>query len=199
DPETVRAVCPFTGGGFGCKGSVWSHVVLAAIVAREVKRPVKLVLERPQMFGPVGGRPRTEQHVMLGAGSDGKLVAVRHEVISHTSKFEEFTEPSTQPTRALYAYPNGFTLQKVAKLNVGTPTFQRAPGESSGTFALESAMDELAIALGVDPVELRIRNHADVEPESGKPWSSKSLRACYTLAAERFEIGRASWREGGEV
>src|SRR5204862_348941 len=108
-PENVRVICPFVGGGFGCKGSAWSHVILAAMVAREVKRPVKLFLERPQTFGPVGGRPRTEQHVVLGARRDGKLVALRHDVISHTSQFEDFTEPSTQPSQALYAVANART------------------------------------------------------------------------------------------
>jgi xanthine dehydrogenase YagR molybdenum-binding subunit len=185
-PEKVRVVNPFVGGGFGCKGSTWSHVVLAAMAARQAKRPVKIVLERPQMFGPVGGRPRTEQRVALGAKKDGTLVAVRHDVVSHTSFIEDFTEPSAMPTRSLYAVPNGATTHRLAQLNVGTPTFQRAPGESSGTFALESAMDELAWKLGMDPLELRLKNYAEAEPSTGKPWSSKLLRECYTDAAKRF-------------
>jgi len=204
DAESIRVVSPFVGGGFGCKGSTWSHVVLAAMAAQKVGRPVKLVLERPQMFGPVGGRPQTEQHVVLGAKRDGTLVALRHDVISHTSQFEEFTEPSSQPTRALYACPNGATLHRIAKMNVGTPTFQRAPGESSGTFALESAMDELAYELGIDPLELRLRNYAETEPSSGKPWSSKKLRECYAQAAERFGWSRRdakprSMRDGNRL
>ncbi|HWH39200.1 MAG TPA: xanthine dehydrogenase family protein molybdopterin-binding subunit [Usitatibacter sp.] len=195
-PEKVRVVCPFVGGGFGCKGSAWSHVTLAAMAARKAGRPVKLVLERPQMYGPVGGRPQTEQHIVLGAMRDGRIVALRHEVLSHTSVFEDFTEPSTQPTRALYAWPNGDTVQKLAKMNVGTPTFQRAPGEATGTFAIESAIDELAYELGMDPLELRLRNHADVEPSSGKPWSSKKLRECYEDGARRFGWSRRSARPG---
>ena len=188
--ENVRVVSPFVGGGFGCKGSTWSHVVLAAMAARSAGRPVKLVLERPQMFGPVGGRPRTEQRIELGAVREGKLVALRHDVVSHTSRFEDFTEPSTQPTRALYACPNGATTQRLVKLDLGTPTFQRAPGESTGTLAIECAMDELAYRLGIDPLELRLRNYADVEPDTGRPWSSKKLRECYEQAAKRFGWAR---------
>ena len=138
------------------------------------------------MFGPVGGRPQTEQHIALGAERDGRLVAMRHDVISHTSFMEDFTEPSAMPTRQLYACANVATSHKLAQLNVGTPTFQRAPGESSGTFALESAMDELAYALGIDPLELRLRNYAEADPHTGKPWSSKMLRQCYSDAAARF-------------
>jgi xanthine dehydrogenase YagR molybdenum-binding subunit len=182
----VRVISPFVGGGFGCKGSTWSHVMLAAMAAKAVGRPVKLALERPQMFGPVGGRPRTEQHIELGASRDGRLIAVRHDVISHTSSFEDFVEVATSPTRALYAYPNGSVTQRLVKLNLGTPTFMRAPGESTGTFAIECAMDELAERLSIDPLELRLRNHAEREPDTGRPWSSKRLRECYRQASRRF-------------
>jgi xanthine dehydrogenase YagR molybdenum-binding subunit len=200
-PEQVRVINPYVGGGFGCKGSTWSHVVLAALAAKQVRRPVKLVLSRPQMFGPVGGRPQTEQHIVLGATREGRLTALRHAVISHTSVMEDFAEACTNPTRSLYACANGAVTQRLAKLNVGVPTFQRAPGESTGSFAIESALDELADALGMDPVELRLRNYAEVEPSTGKPWSSKKLRDCYTLAAERFGWARRtpqprSMREG---
>jgi xanthine dehydrogenase YagR molybdenum-binding subunit len=184
--DKVRVVCPFVGGGFGCKGSVWSHVVLAALAARETGRPVKLSLARPQMFGPVGGRPCTEQKITLGARRDGRLTAIRHEVISHTSVLEDYAEAATQPTLSLYACANGVTTQRLVKLNVGVPTFQRAPGEATGSFAIESALDELAWELGVDPLLLRLRNYAEREPSSGKRWSSKRLRQCYRLGAERF-------------
>ena len=189
-PRQVRVVCPFVGGGFGSKGSTWSHVVLAAMAARAVQRPVKLVLAREQMFGPVGSRPRTEQRIALGARRDGRLTAIRHDVVSHTSVLEDYVELSTQPTRSLYACAHGATRQRLVRLHVGVPTFQRAPGESTGTFALESAMDELAETLGIDPIELRLRNHADVEPSSGRRWSSKRLRECYAVAAERFGWSR---------
>jgi xanthine dehydrogenase YagR molybdenum-binding subunit len=185
-PQQIHVISPYVGGGFGCKGSMWSHVALAAMAARRVGRPVKLVLERTEMFGPVGARPRTEQRLQLGARHDGSLVAVSHSVLSHTSLLEDFTEPSATVTRMLYECPNLKTRQRLVALNVGTTTFQRAPGESTGTFALEVAMDELAVATGTDPVELRLRNYAEREPESGRPWSSKSLRECYADAAHRF-------------
>ncbi|MDB4890285.1 MAG: aldehyde oxidase and xanthine dehydrogenase molybdopterin binding protein, partial [Gemmatimonadetes bacterium] len=185
-PENVRLVCYFTGGGFGSKGSVWSHVPLAAMAARVVQRPVKLVLSRRQMYGPVGARPETEQKITLGAMRDGSLTAVRHESISHTSRFEDFLEPAAMQTRLLYECPNIETKHRLVKLDVGTPTFQRAPGHSTGTYALESAMDELAVALDMDPLALRLKNYAEKDPESGHPWSSKSLRECYRVASEKF-------------
>jgi xanthine dehydrogenase YagR molybdenum-binding subunit len=194
----------FIGGAFGSKGSAWSHVVLAALAAREVGRPVKLALTRRQMFGPVGGRPHTVQQITLGASRDGRLTAMRHDSTSSTSTLEEWLESAALVTRMLYACPNVETSHHLVRLNTGTPTFMRAPGEATGTFALESAMDELAYALHMDPLELRLKNHADVDPEDGKPWSSKSLRECYTLGAARFGwSGRdprpASMRVGDEL
>jgi len=188
--EDVRVVSHFTGGGFGSKGGAWSHEVLAALAARESGRPVKLVLTRRQMFGPVGGRPRTVQQVALGADRAGALTAIRHTSTSNTSTLEDWIEPALNQTKILYATPNLETQYDVVRLNVGTPTFQRAPGESTGTFALESAMDELAYALKMDPIELRQRNYAESDPETGHPWSSKSLRECYRQAAERFGWSR---------
>jgi xanthine dehydrogenase YagR molybdenum-binding subunit len=189
-PENVRVICRYVGGGFGCKGSAWSHVALAVMGAKVVGRAVKVALTRHQMFALVGHRPKTLQTIALGAGADGKLVAIRHHVTSETSSFDEFVEPSAVQTRMLYACPNVQTRHRLVRLDIGTPTFQRAPGESTGTFALESAMDELAIALRMDPVEMRLRNHADKDPEDGRPWSSKSLRECYRAAAERFGWSR---------
>src|SRR5207237_1856969 len=173
------------GGGFGSKGGPWSHETLAAMAAKKVNRPVKLVLSRRQMFGPVGGRAHTIQRVTLGATREGQLTAIRHTSTSNTSTLEDWVEPATNQTRLLYACPNVETQYDLIRLNVGSPTFMRAPGESTGTYALESAMDELAYELSMDPVQLRLKNYADTDPESGKPWSSKSLRACYALAAER--------------
>ena len=184
--DNVRVLCPFTGGGFGSKGSTWSHVVLSAMAAKAVNRPVRLSLERPQMFGPVGGRPQTHQHIVLGAKRDGTLTTVRHDVYSHTSTIEDFAEPSSNSTRMLYASPHILTSQKLVSLNVGTPTFQRAPGEATGTFALEIAMDELAEKLGLDPIALRLKNYAEIDPTNRKPFSSKHLRECYQQAATRF-------------
>ena len=184
--ENVRVVSHFLGGGFGCKGSAWSHAVISALAAKQVGRPVKLVLARRQMFGPVGFRPRTEQQLRLGAARDGAMTSIGHDVHSQTSSFDEFVEPSAAATRILYDSPNEETSHRVVRLDAGTPTFMRAPGESSGTYALEAAMDELAYALAMDPVALRLKNYAEKDPESGKPWSSKSLRQCYQTASEKF-------------
>src|SRR5437762_7289819 len=188
--DRVRVVSKFVGGAFGSKGSAWSHVVLAAMAAKRVNRPVKIVLTRRQMFGPVGARPYTVQHLSIGARKDGTITAIRQDVASSTSAFEDWVESSTLQTRMLYAVPNVETAQRLVRLNVGTPTFNRGPGESSGTFGLESAIDELAAALGIDPIALRLKNYAEKDPENGHPFSSKSLRECYARAAERFGWAR---------
>jgi len=200
-PEHVRVLSHFIGGAFGGKGSAWSHVLLAAMAARQVGRPVKLALTRRQMFGPVGGRPHTVQYLTLGAKRDGTFTTIRHDTKASTSTFEDWIEPAGLVTRTLYECANVETNHHLVRLNVGTPTFMRAPGEASGTFALESAIDELAYALDMDPIALRLKNYADADPESGKPWSSKSLEACYALGAERFDWSRRnpkprSMREG---
>jgi xanthine dehydrogenase YagR molybdenum-binding subunit len=201
--DGVRVISLFVGGGFGCKGTPWSHVALAVMAARVLGRPVKLVLTRHQMFSVVGHRPVTRQQVALGADAHGRLVAMRHDVHAVTSRFDEFVEPSAAQTRMSYACPNIRTSHRLVRLDVSTPTFTRAPGEASGSFALESAMDELAYALKLDPLELRLRNYAERDPETGKPFSSKSLRACYQQAAERFGWARRrravrATREGHE-
>jgi xanthine dehydrogenase YagR molybdenum-binding subunit len=203
-PENVRVISHFVGGAFGGKGSAWSHVVLAAMAARQVGRPVKIVLTRRQMFGPAGGRPHTVQHITLGARRNGTLTAVRHDSTSSTSTIEEWTEPAALATRMLYDCPNEETNHRLVRLNVGTPTFMRAPGEASGTFALESGFDELAYALKMDPIVLRLKNYAEADPDTGKPWSSKSLRECYALGAERFGWARrdptpGSMRDGDQL
>ncbi len=189
-PGDVRVISPFVGGGFGCKGSSWSHVSLCAMAAKQTGRPVRLVLERPQMFGPVGARPRTEQRLVLAARRDGTLSAMRHDSISNTSMIEDWTETCCMVTRMLYAVPNQVTTHRLVPLNVGTPTFMRAPGETTGSFALESAMDELAAALKMDPLALRLKNYAEADPQENKPWSSKSLRECYQIGAEKFGWSR---------
>ena len=191
-PENVRVVSYFTGGGFGSKGGPWSHVFLAAMAAKRVSRPVKLVLTRRQMFGPSGGRAHTSQQITLGAKKDGTLTVVRHLTTATTSTLEDFLESSGMLTRMLYESPNIETNHELVRMNVRSPTFMRAPGESTGSFALESAMDELAVALGMDPVELRLKNYAEKDPESGKAWSSKSLRECYRVGAERFGWSKRS-------
>ncbi len=186
----VRVISHFVGGGFGCKGTPWSHIGLAALAARVLQRPVKLAITRQQMFSLVGHRPSTIQKLTLGAEKTGKLTAISHEVWSETSRFDEFVEPSAVQTRMLYSCPNVLTAHRLVKLDVPTPTFMRAPGESTGTFALESAMDELAYELKLDPIELRLRNYAERDEGEDKPWSSKSLRECYRQAAAKFGWGR---------
>jgi len=189
-PENVRVINHFVGGGFGSKGAPWSHVVVAAIAARATGRAVKLAITRPQMQSLVGHRPRTVQKLALGVDARGQLTAIRHDTVSETSRFDTFVESCTAVTRMLYACPNLETVQRLVRIDVPTPTYTRAPGESTGTFALESALDELADAAGIDPLELRRRNHADHDPETGKPWSSKSLLECYRRGAEAIAWSR---------
>jgi xanthine dehydrogenase YagR molybdenum-binding subunit len=185
-PQQVHVIVPFVGGAFGGKGQTWSHVPLAAMAARLVHRPVKLLLTRPQTFGWVGHRPQTEQTISLGADRKGHLHCVMHDTTSETSVADEFVEPCGVFSRNLYATPNYEMTQQLRRLNISKPTFQRAPGESTGSFALESAMDELAYELRMDPLELRLRNYAENDPDSGKPYTSKRLRECYRQAADRF-------------
>ena len=184
--ENVRVIVLYVGGGFGCKGQTWSPVVLAAMAARQVKRPVKLVVERPQMFGMVGARPRTEQKLSLGATRDGRLTAIRHEVHAHTSVIEDYLESSAFATRVMYNCANVQTIHRLVPLNMGTPTYDRAPGVATGTYALEVAMDELAYKLKMDPLELRMKNYAEVDPGNNNPFTEKNLSECYRRAAEKF-------------
>ena len=194
--EEVEVTCLFTGGGFGSKGQVWSHVVLAALAAKHTNRPVKLVLERPEMFGPVGARPRTHQRVTLGATRAGKLTAIRHEVHANTSVIEDYLESAAFPTRVMYACPNISTTSRLVQMNLGTPTYTRAPGVATGTFAIEVAMDELAYALKMDPLALRLANYAEVDPHSGTPFTEKNLRECYRRGADQFGWAKRSHQPG---
>lgn len=185
--ENVRVLCFFLGGGFGSKGPVWAHTALAAVAARQVGRPVKIVLARRENFPNTGFRPQTVMPVAFGAGADGKLTAMRHDVLMQTSDFDEFVEPAAVSTRMLYACPNIATTHRLTRLNYGTPSYMRAPGEASGLFPLETALDELSHKVGMDPLELRLRNYAENDPsEKNRPWSSKNLRECYRVGAERF-------------
>jgi len=186
EPQDIRVVAPFVGGAFGSKGTAWSHVALSAMAAKMAGKPVKLLLTRPQMFGWVGHRPQTEQRIVVGSDAGGALVAVSHDVSNETSISDEFVEPSSVFSRDLYAVPNYAMRQELRRLNISKPTYQRAPGESTGGFAFESAMDELAYELGVDPLELRLRNYSERNPDNGKEYTSKKLRECYAQASEKF-------------
>jgi xanthine dehydrogenase YagR molybdenum-binding subunit len=184
--ERVRVLAPFVGGGFGAGLRTWPHVILAALAARTVNRPVKLVLTRPQMFTAVGHRPNSVQQIKIGASRDGKLVAIKHAATSPTAIEDAILYPITMGTSAAYACPHVATSDTQVRLNIPCPGFMRAPGECEGNFALESALDELSYRLGIDPLELRLRNYAEVHPQTGLPWSSKALRECYEVGAERF-------------
>jgi xanthine dehydrogenase YagR molybdenum-binding subunit len=187
DEDLVRVLCPFVGGGFGCKGSMWMFSPLTAAAARALNRPVKTILTRPQMFTLVGHRPALTQRLILGASRDGALQAVKHDVQSTISFSKVFVEAAAHRTsRLLYKSPNIQVSQTLVPLDVGAPTFMRAPGCAPGMFALECAMDELAVKLGIDPVALRIKNDADLYPGRNVPWSSKNLKECYELGAEKF-------------
>ncbi|HET6252522.1 MAG TPA: xanthine dehydrogenase family protein molybdopterin-binding subunit [Puia sp.] len=184
--ENVQVNSRFVGGAFGSSLRTWPHEIAAAMAAKMLKRPVRLTLTREQMFTLVGHRPFTIQKIGLGATPDGKLVGITHESYSQTAVYEEFTEGSVNVSRFLYNSPNANTRYKVVALNVGVPAPMRGPGEATGSFALESALDELAYALKMDPIELRLRNYADADPERNLPWSSKFLKECYELGADRI-------------
>jgi xanthine dehydrogenase YagR molybdenum-binding subunit len=188
--ENIRVVSPFVGGAFGSGLRTWPHVTLAALGARVVGRPVKVMLSRREMYYGVGYRPHTVQHVALGASRDGRLAAIVHEGHQETSSYEEFSEALLNASRFLHSCPNVYTRHRIARMNVHTPTYMRAPGEASGVFALESAMDELAVTLNIDPVELRLRNEPEQDEFKKLPFSSRSTRECYRAAAERFGWSR---------
>jgi xanthine dehydrogenase YagR molybdenum-binding subunit len=184
-PEKVRVISPFIGGGFGSKGFMWANSLLAPMAARLVKRPVKVVLQRTgQMFTCAGRRSFTIQKIGLGVDNGGKFTSVNHDTTSETSFVDEFVETAGVATKMLYATPNLDVSQNLVKLNKGTPCPTRAPGEAPGTYALEVAMDELAYKLNIDPLQLRLVNYAETEPQQGKKWSSKNLRECYERGAK---------------
>ena len=182
----VRVLTQFVGGAFGCKAMVWPHVTLTALAAQYVRRPVRLALPRGQMFTSCGHREEQEQRIQLGATRDGKLTAIRHHKISVTSPFDDWAEPAFGVASQLYACPSFEGVHRLVRGNTMTPTFTRGPGEALGVFTLECAMDELASELGIDPIELRLRNITDVDPNTGNPWSSHGLRECYERGARRF-------------
>jgi xanthine dehydrogenase YagR molybdenum-binding subunit len=185
--DHVRVISHYVGGGFGCKGSSWMYMLMVATAARDLKRPVKFVMERESMFSSVGYRPTTTQQLQLGAGADGKLTAVRHLSKTSQSPVGNFVEGTGHAASSvLYASPNIEIDHQVYKLDLNAPTFMRAPGESPGIYALESAMDELAVALKMDPVALRQANMTDLHPMTGLPFSSRNLGECYRVGADKF-------------
>jgi xanthine dehydrogenase YagR molybdenum-binding subunit len=188
--DNILIRSPFLGGGFGSKGMPSGPQILGILAARLVGRPVKLVLRREQMFGPVGHRAPTRQTLRLAIDREGALTALHHHTRTATSRFDDFYEPSSHVSHELYASPAIATTTDAVRLDTGTPTPMRAPGHASGSLALESAIDEMAHAVGIDPLEFRLKNYAEVEPMTGKPFSSKALRECYAEGAARF-----GWQE----
>jgi xanthine dehydrogenase YagR molybdenum-binding subunit len=182
--QNVQVNADFVGGGFGSGLRTWPHVIAAVLAAKKINKPVKLVLTRSQMFTMVGYRPYSWQKIGLGATPDGVLTGLTHEAISETSTYEEFTDRTVDISKVMYACPNVNTRYKIIALNKSTPTWMRGPGEATGAYALECAMDELSYALKLDPIHLRIKNHADVDPVRNLPWSSKFLKECYQKGAE---------------
>lgn len=194
--ENVQVICPFIGGAFGSALRTWPHVTLAAMAARHVGRPVKLALTRKQMFFTTGHRPRTIQRVALGAEPDGKLTSLIHEGKAETSRYEQFTEALTSISSFLYSCPNVAIRYRLVPLDASTPTYMRAPGEASGVYAVECAMDELSYALNIDPIALRRRNEPEIDEGENKPFSSRSLMKCWEVGAERFGWPRRDPRPG---
>ena len=185
-PDDILIRSPFLGGGFGSKAGVSGPQMLGIMAARLTGRPVKLVVRRDQMFGPVGHRAPTRQTLRMGTDADGRFTAIDHHALTASSTYDDFFEPSANSSHTLYATPALHTSHRAVRIDTGTPTFMRAPGEASGSIALESAVDEMAEACGLDPLEFRLRNYAEAEPISGKPFSSKALRECYAQGAQRF-------------
>ncbi len=184
--ENVRVICPFVGGGFGSKGTMWMHIPIAALAARTVGRPVKLVLRRQEMFSGHGHRAHTVQEMELGATTDGTLTIVRNSTLNETSMRDEWREDTGKMTGMMYACPNVEAGGKIVRLNKMPPTFMRAPGEASGSVALECAMDELAAKLGLDPIDFRLVNDTQTDGSTKKPFSSRALKECLTLGRDKF-------------
>ena len=186
EEKNVRVITEYVGGAFGASLRSWPNVPAAVIAAKKVKRPVKVLLNRRQMFSMVGYRPQAWQKIAIGASKDGKLVGITHHAISNTSRYEDFREGIVNASQFLYDCPNVNTSYKILPLDLNTPTWMRGPGEATGAFALECALDELAYKLNMDPVELRIKNYAELHPVSKLPWSSKFLKECYDAGREKI-------------
>jgi xanthine dehydrogenase YagR molybdenum-binding subunit len=194
--ENVRVISRFLGSGFGGKLWPWTHCAIAASAARNLNRPVKLVLTRDMMFQSVGHRPRTQQRIRLGAAPDGKLISVMHDSLNHTSILDDYSEGCSEATAYSYSTPNLRATSALVRRNVGTPTSMRGPGAVPGLFALESAMDELAIKLNMDPVKLRLLNEPQKDEGLNLPFSSRHMVECLNVGAEKFGWSRRTPQVG---
>lgn len=194
--DRVRMVSQFIGGSFGSKGWQWNNPILCALTAKTADRTVKIVWTRQQMLLLAGQRAATEQVFAIGAAQDGTIRATQHEARTHSSAVSGYTEPCGRNTSTLYPSPHLQIGHELIRLNLPTPCPMRAPGEAPGTWAQETAVDEMAEKLGMDPLAFRLRNHADVDPDSGKPWSSKHLKECYARAAELIGWAKRNPRPG---
>ncbi len=200
-PGQLEIISPYVGGSFGTKGFPHPHLVLTALAAKKLKdRPIKYSLTRQQMFRTVGYRPPSHQRIRLGADHEGRLTAIDHQSWAPTAKIRKYVEQTVSATRMMYASPALRTIHHAVKQDVAPGTLMRAPGEFPGMFALETALDELADEIGLDPIDLRIRNEPDIDPEHNKPFSTRELVACLTRGAEQFgwlkRVGPGRRRQG---
>lgn len=186
EEKNVKVVTEFVGGAFGSALRSWPHVYAAVIAARKLKRPVKVTLNREQMFTIVGYRPQSWQKIGIGAAKDGKLTGITHHAVSNTSKYEDFREAIVTGSQFLYECPNVNTSYKMLPLDINTPIWMRGPGPATGCFGLECALDELSYKLNIDPIQLRIINDTTVNPQSKLPWTTKYLKECYALGREKI-------------
>ena len=186
DEKNIKVITEYVGGAFGSSLRSWPHVHAAVIAAQKLNRPVKLLLNREQMFTMVGYRPQSWQKIGIGASKDGKLVGITHQAVSNTSTYEDFQEGIVNVSQFLYECPNVNTIYKILPLDINTPTWMRGPGPATGCYGLESALDELSYKLNIDPIELRLINHAEVHPHSKLPWTTKYLKECYALGKEKI-------------
>lgn len=184
DPKNIHVHTEFMGGGFGMGLRTWPQETAVVAIAKKIGRPLKLVMTRPQMFQLVGHRPYTVQTINMGADKDGKLIGIAHAATAETASYEDFTEATVNMTKFMYACPNVSTRYRIVRLDRSVPIWMRGPGEATGAFALESAMDEMAHKLNLDPIEFRLRNYTETDPEHNRPYSSKNLKEAYQRGAE---------------
>jgi xanthine dehydrogenase YagR molybdenum-binding subunit len=184
--KNVQVYSEFVGGGFGMGLRTWPQEIAIVAIARQLKRPVKLVQARDQMFTMVGYRPTTIQTIGIGANRDGQITGITHDVISQSSSYEDFTENVAGMTKFMYQSPNVNTRYRLLPLDISSPIWMRGPGEATGAFALESAIDEMAYKLNMDPLEFRLKNYTETDPERNRPYSSKYVREAYQKGAEQI-------------